>query len=105
MLRSSAALVGLLNVGILATLATVLYRLVDAKPDPAIAWLRAIWNAVVAAEWVSLALTAVVGIGCVAAWRNNRWSRAACVYYTAVSVVAVGWVPFALYWDFLWPVW
>jgi dienelactone hydrolase len=105
MLRWSAALVGVLNVGILAALVIVLYRLVVANPDPEIAWLRAIWNAVVAAEWLSVALTAVVVVGCIAAWRNNLWSRAGRVYYTAVALMAVGWVPFALYWDFLWPVW
>jgi dienelactone hydrolase len=105
MLRWSAALLGLLNLGILAVVATVLNRLVEAKLDPTIDRLRLIWNAVAGAEWLSLGLTVLVAVGCVAAWRNNRWSRAGRLYYTAVALVAVGWVPFALYWDFLWPVW
>jgi dienelactone hydrolase len=100
-----AALLGLVNVGIMTAMIYVLYQLVLAVPHPALTRLGLIWNALVAATWLSLILAVFVSWGCVAAWRQGWWSRAGRVYYTLVALVALCWVPFAFYWDLVRPTW
>jgi dienelactone hydrolase len=100
-----AALLGLINVAVLAAMTYVLYQLVMAAPHPVIARLGLIWNALAVATWLSLVLAVLVGRGCVRAWRQGWWSRASRVYYTLVALAAVAWVPFILYWDLARPTW
>jgi hypothetical protein len=100
-----AALLGLVNVGIMVAMTYVLYQLVMAVPHPVITRLGLIWNALAAATWLSLALTVLVCHGCVAAWRHGWWSRAGRIYYTLVALAALGWVPFVIYWDLARPTW
>jgi pimeloyl-ACP methyl ester carboxylesterase len=100
-----AALLGLLNVGIMSAMTYVLYQLVMAVPHPVITRLGLIWNGLAAATWLSLVLVVLVCRGCVAAWRYSWWSRAGRVYYTLVALAAVAWVPFVVYWDLARPTW
>jgi dienelactone hydrolase len=99
-----AALLGLINVGLLVAMVFVLYQLVQAQRHPVLDHLGVIWNTMAVAAWLSLALVAVVVYGSVAAWRNAWWTRAGRVYYTLVGLVALGWVPFVFYWDLARPI-
>src|SRR5262249_19571087 len=100
-----AALMGLVNIGVLTAMTYVLYQLVQAAPHPILARLGLIWNATAVAAGLSLALVVLVGRDCAAAWRQGWWSPAGRVYYTLVALVAVCWVPFVFYWDFVRPAW
>jgi dienelactone hydrolase len=100
-----AAIVGLVNVGVLLTLVYVLQQLVQARPHPVLARLDLIWNLLAAATWVSLALTAWMAYALVVAWRDRRGPRNARIYYSVVLVTALCWVPFAFYWDLVRPAW
>jgi dienelactone hydrolase len=100
-----AALLGLVNVGVLIAMIYVLYQLVQAVPHPLFARLSLVWNTLVAATWLSLLLVVLVGHGCIRAWRHGWWSRTGRVYYTLLALVGLGWVPFVFYWDLLRPEW
>jgi hypothetical protein len=100
-----AALLGVLNIGIISAMTYVLYQLVMAAPHPVITRLGLIWNALAAATWLSLVLVVLVCVGCVAAWRHGWWSRMGRVYYTVVALAGVGWVPFVVYWELARPAW
>ncbi len=100
-----AALLGLVNVAVLIALTFVLYQLVQARPHPLFERLDLVWNALVAATWLSLALVVLVGLGCLAAWRRGWWSRIGRACYTLVALVGLAWIPFVFYWDLLRPAW
>jgi dienelactone hydrolase len=100
-----AALLGLVNLGVLIGTAYVLYQLVQAAPHPILARLGLLWSLFAAATWLSLVLVVLVGRGCIVAWRNGWWSRTRRVYYTLVVLVALCWVPFVFYWDLVLPTW
>jgi hypothetical protein len=100
-----AALLGLVNVGVMVAMTYVLYQLVMAVPHPVVTRLGLIWNGLAAATWLSLVLVVLVSRGCLAAWRGGWWSRAGRVYYTLVALAAVAWVPFVVYWDLARPTW
>jgi hypothetical protein len=100
-----AALLGLLNVGIMVAMTYVLYQLVMAVPHPVITRLGLIWNGLATATWLSLVLVVLVCRGCLAAWRDGWWSWAGRAYYTLVALAAVAWVPFVVYWDLARPTW
>jgi hypothetical protein len=100
-----AALLGLVNVGILIAMTYVLYQLVMAVPHPVVARLGLIWNGLAGATWLSLVLVVLVAQGCLAAWRNGWGSRAGRVYYTVVALAGLCWVPFVFYWDLVRPTW
>jgi dienelactone hydrolase len=100
-----AALLGLVNIGLMVAMTYVLYQLVMAVPHPVIARLGLIWNVIAGAAWLSLLLVVLVGLGCIAAWRKGWWSWTGRAYYTLVGLVALCWLPFVLYWDLLRPVW
>jgi fermentation-respiration switch protein FrsA (DUF1100 family) len=99
--RWLAALLGLLNIGIISGMTYVLYQLVMAKPHPVLGHLTLIWNALAVATWLSLVLVVVIGCDCLLAWRQGVWSRIGRVYYSLVALAGICWVPFAWYWD-LW---
>jgi dienelactone hydrolase len=100
-----AALLGLINVGILVAMTYIFYQLVQAQPHPLFEHLTLIWNSIAAASWLSILLVALVYRGCVLAWRRGWWSRSQRVYYTLVSLAGLCWLPFAWYWDLLRPTW
>jgi dienelactone hydrolase len=100
-----AALLGVLNTGILLAMTYVFYQLVQAQPHPVLARLDVVWDVLAGATWLSLVLVVLVGGGCLAAWRNGWWSRIGRVYYTVVAVAALCWVPFVFYWDLVRPAW
>jgi fermentation-respiration switch protein FrsA (DUF1100 family) len=98
-----AALLGLVNLGLLFGFAYVAYHLVQAAPHPLFAWLGPIWTGFAVASWVSLILLVLLAQRCIAAWRHGWWTRATRLYYSFVLAVAVCWVPFVFYWDLLLP--
>jgi dienelactone hydrolase len=100
-----AALLGVLNIGIMSAMTYVLYQLVMAVPHPVISRLGLIWNALAAATWISLVLVVLVCGGCIAAWRHGWWSWVGRVYYTVVALAGLAWVPFVVYWELARPVW
>jgi hypothetical protein len=104
-IRRLAALMGIVNIGILAAMSYVLYQLVQAGPHPVVSWISVVWNSLAAAAWLSLVLVALFLWGIIAAWRHGWWSWAGRAYYTVVAVVAVCWLPFIFYWDLLRPAW
>jgi hypothetical protein len=81
------------------------YQLVQARPHPVFTRLASIWNVLAGATWVSIVLTVVLVWACFLAWRYDRGSRVSRVYYSAISIVAIGWVQFVIYWDLVRPVW
>jgi hypothetical protein len=100
-----AALLGLINLGVLITFVYVVYQLSQAAPHPVFGWLDGIWDLFAVATWLSLVLLVIVGRGCVGAWRERRGSWTSRLYYTTVALVALLWVPFAVYWDLVIPGW
>jgi dienelactone hydrolase len=100
-----AALLGLINLGVLVTFVCVVYQLSQAAPHPVFGWLDRIWDLFAVATWISLVLLVIVGRGCVVAWREHKGSWTGRLYYTAVALVALLWVPFAVFWDLVIPGW
>jgi dienelactone hydrolase len=99
-----AALLGLVNVGILVAFTYVSYQLV-ATPQPMLARLALIWNALALAAWLSVVLIALLVLGTIRAWRNGWGSQFGRGYRTLVVAVSLCWVPFLFYWDLLRPTW
>jgi len=100
-----AALLGLLNVGVLIAEMYVLYQLVQAVPHPVLGRHALIWDLFAAATWLSLILAVWIGYRCTVAWCHSRWPRTGRVYYTVVALVALFWIPFVVYWDLVRPAW
>jgi dienelactone hydrolase len=100
-----AALLGLVNVGLVVGLIYIVYQLVQAAPNPLYARLEMTWNAIAVATWLSLVLVVLVAWSCVAAWRNGWWSWPGRVAYTVVALMGLCWAPFVFYWDMARPVW
>jgi dienelactone hydrolase len=84
-----AALLGMLNFGVMAAITYVFYQLVMAIPDPMFAHLNLIWNGLAGATWLSLVLVVVISRNCIVAWSEGAWPRALRVYYTLVALTGL----------------